>query len=239
MAWSDTVARYRRSILGPFWTAGTMAGTSISLAFVFGSIFGEPLHEVLPYIMAGLVTWQIAALYLYEGPEVFIGQAGAIQNNALPTSFYLFRYVTRALITLAHNLVVLGVTLLVLRYFVGIHWQVIPGLILLIIFATFASGLAGLVAARFRDVRFMLPQLGQLLFFLTPIFWRPEAVSPERAGVYLYNPMYYMLSIVRDPLLGKGLPPTVWAVAAIIVAVTIAAYFIAFALYRRRLPFWL
>lgn len=239
MAWNDIVTRYRRSIIGPFWVAGAMAATSIAMALVFGAIFGQPLVEILPYIMCGLVAWQLAALAFIEGPETFMGQAGTMHNHAFPTSFYVYRFALRALVVTGHNLVVLAITLIAVRTEAFPTWQVIPGFILLILFATFSSAIAGVFSARYRDLRFMLPAVAQLLFFLTPIFWRVESVPVERAVIYQYNPLYYMLVVVRDPILGAAVPAPVWIGAIGVVAATFVLYVLTMALFRRRLPFWI
>lgn len=239
MAWRDMLLRYRRSIIGPFWIAGSMATTAFALSIVFGGIFDQPLHEIIPYITAGLVVWQLVALGLLEGPELFIGQAGTMHNNAFPTSLYIFRFVLRALIVTAHNVFVLAIVLLTVHTPHGPTWQVVPGFILVVIFAFFLSAITGLVSARFRDLRFMLPQLGQLLFFLTPIFWRIDDAGESRFFLLQYNPMYYIHAILRDPIIGQWVPIHIWLGALGVVCGTVLAYAIVFAAYRRRLPFWI
>jgi ABC-type polysaccharide/polyol phosphate export permease len=241
LGWNDIVARYRRSLLGPFWVAGSIIATSVSLGIVFGAVFHRPLQTTIPYILTGLIVWQFAAMFLLEGPEVFLSQAGTMQNNSLPTFFYVLRVMTRNWITLLHNLVVLVLTFMVLQYFHGIRWEVLPALILISIFAAFSSAVAGLISARFRDMRFMLPQVGQLMFFVTPIFWHTEDIPlhDPRTVIYLYNPLYYMVSVLRDPLLGAPVAPMIWGGAVVVTLASIVVYLVAFGAMRRRLPFWL
>lgn len=239
LAWHDTSSRYRRSILGPFWIAGAMVATALSLSIVFGAIFGQPLREVMPYILSGLVAWQLVSLPLAEGPELFLNQAGTIKNNNFPISLYIFQFMLRALIVAAHNVVVLVIALLVFWPDQWPNWQVIPGLVLVVVFGMVLSPLVGLAASRYRDIRFMLPHISQLLFFLSPVFWRPEDVPPVRSGILDYNPFYYILTVLRDPIIGKYVPLHVWGVALAIVVGGAVTYIVAISAYRRRLPFWI
>lgn len=235
----EIAARYSRSIIGPFWIAGALLATAASLSIVFGAIFGQPLNVVMPYIMAGLVSWQLVSLPLSEGPELFVNQAGTIKNNNFPMSLYVFQFMLRALIVTAHNAVVLGILMLAFRYEAWPTWQVLPGLMVVTLFAMVMSPLTGMAAARFRDLRFMLPQIAQLLFFLTPIFWRPEDVPAERSGILEYNPFYYILTVLRDPIIGRDVPLHIWMVALGLVISGAVLYFLAMTAFRRRLPFWI
>ena len=74
-AWVDTKARYRRSVLGPYWlTIGTLtfvAGYSI----LAGLLFKRPLEEFLGYIAAGVITWQFISTNIAEGSKIFVSDA--------------------------------------------------------------------------------------------------------------------------------------------------------------------
>ena len=50
---NQLIARYRRTILGPFWIAGSLIATALALWFVFGSLMGADYHSTFAYIIAG------------------------------------------------------------------------------------------------------------------------------------------------------------------------------------------
>ena len=58
----------------------------------------------------------------------------------------------------------------------------------------------------------------QALFYVTPLIY-PIEIMKQRGfeGIYLYNPFYYLIEIVRQSMLGKvPAAANVWAIAAVI-----------------------
>jgi ABC-2 type transport system permease protein/lipopolysaccharide transport system permease protein len=235
----SVASKYRRSLLGSFWIAGSLVATSLSLAIVFGGIFGQPMREFLPYITSGLLVWAVISMPLTEGPETFIGSAHIIKNHAYPLSYYAFEMIARNFITLLHNVLVFVVLSLCVRTLAPVHWTFLPGMVLTYAIIVFYSTLAGMLGARFRDVRFIFPYLAQLLFFITPIFWKAELIHGPRRMIAELNPLYHVLQLMRRPLL--GLPPTLdnWVNSGIVLLVGVVLWLIFFSINRRRIAFWI
>jgi len=42
-----------------------------------------------------------------------------------------------------------------------------------------------------------------LIFLVTPIFWDPNILEGKKIILAQYNPLYSMIEIIREPLLGK------------------------------------
>ena len=239
LAWQDVISKYRRSIFGPLWISGGMIATSLALSITFGAIFRQPISSFLPLVMAGYLTWiHFIGPTLGEAPELFVSVSGSIRNHAFPFMYYVLRYVTRALILLGHSLVVFYVMTLCVRNFHVPNWQIIPALILLTLFTTFLSTVVGIISARYRDLRFMLPYLGQMLFFVTPIFWSPHAMGGQRAMLVHANPFFHLLEVLRQPLLGQPAPLASWLSALTTLAVVFVLWLITFSAFRRKIPFW-
>lgn len=239
LAKEELFSRYRRSLLGPFWVSAQMLATAAALAIVMGGIFGQPIDVVLPFIAAGILVWNVAALPLGEGAETFVTAAPTIKTYPFPFSLYVLRLITRHLLIYAHGLVVVVPITFILNPSYVPHWSFILTTPLVFVFGALFSGVSGMFSARFRDLRFLLPFLAQIIFFLTPIFWRPDQLSGARAAVYLYNPFYYLVEIVRSPLL--GVPPRMDHILVVIgmIAAGALAWLFAFTLFRRRIAFWI
>ena len=239
LAWQDVISKYRRSIFGPLWISGGMIATSLALSVTFGAIFGQPLPTFLPLVMAGYLTWiHFLGPTLAEAPELFVSMSGSIRNHAFPFMYYVLRYVTKALILLGHSLVVFYVMTLLVRNFHFPHWQIIPALIVLTLFSTFLSTVVGIISARYRDLRFMLPYMGQMLFFVTPIFWSPSAMHGKRALLVQANPFFHLMEVMRDPLLGRPAPLNSWINALTTLGVVFVLWLVTFSAFRRKIPFW-
>jgi ABC-2 type transport system permease protein/lipopolysaccharide transport system permease protein len=58
------------------------------------------------------------------------------------------------------------------------------------------------VNARFRDAIHLASAVLQVLFYVTPVIWPPEALRDRGLPwVVDYNPFYHLLEVVRQPLL--------------------------------------
>ena len=80
----------------------------------------------------------------------------------------------------------------------------------------------------------------QLLFLLTPIIWMPSSLRGKATSALVdYNPLYYLIEVVRGPLLGSPPGLGVWlgalaaAIASMLLGLTIYGRF------RHRIAYWL
>ena len=240
LAWQDVISKYRRSILGPLWIAGGMVSTSLAISISLGAMSGQPLREFLPFAMAGILVWtHFIGILISEAPEIFVGAQGSIKNNAFPFMFYVFRFATRSLIIFLHNIVVLFAVMLSVKNVHVPAWQVIPAVFLLTAFMMFTAPIVGMAAARFRDLRFLLPYTAQILFFITPVFWRPSTLAASKINIVKYNPLYYLVDILRAPLLGEAVVANAWLVSILSLFVVVIIWAVSFAAFRRRIAFWI
>lgn len=240
IGWLDVKQRYRRSVLGPFWITLSVAAFVLGLGLVYGSLFGQPLAEYLPYVGIGLIGWMLIAALINEGCMAFTSAEGAIKQVAIPLSVHVFRTVWRNLIISAHHGIVILLLIIVFGVPIGMSTLlVIPALVNLAIFGAALSFGFGILSARFRDIPLMITNLVTLVFFVTPIIWRADDLPPTRALVAYLNPLHYILSTFRDPLLGTTPPLLYWVFALSCTLLAILGAFFLFARFRARIAYWL
>jgi len=238
LALRDIRGRYRRTLLGPFWIAGGTITTALGLALVFGGLFGQPLELAVPYIASGIVAFGFISSLSFDANGVMINAGGSIRSIPLPHTFYMWRYVTNAVLVFAHNLAAFLVMVLIFTRAVPLSIVLIPALLLVAAASIVWGFVISLVSARFRDVQYMLTYVGLLLFFLTPIFWRLSDLPPARQAVMRLNPLLYMVGLARKPMLGELPTAAEWGVTAAILAVGLVTVLLVFVPARRRLVFW-
>jgi ABC-type polysaccharide/polyol phosphate export permease len=119
-------------------------------------------------------------------------------------------------------------------------WEILLGLPVVLMSMVTWGTFVGMMASRFRDLRFMMPYLSQLIFFLTPIFWTigTNAKGWRSAIVADYNPFYGLVEVIRAPLLGQAPSAQCWMLAIIAMVTGIIAWLLMFSAFRRRIPFW-
>lgn len=239
MGWQDIKLRYRRSVLGPFWLTLSMAILVGTLGFLYGTLFGIPVGDYLPFLALGFLAWGLISGVIHDGCGVFINSHHFIMQVKLPYSVYVYRALWRNLIIFAHNFVVYIAVAIWFNIWAGaVGLMVIPGLILVSVNAIWVGLLFGLICTRFRDVPTIIASLLQVAFFLTPIIWKPELLG-NRMMVVNFNPFYHFTELIRAPLLGQMPTLGTWIAT---LTVTVVGWGVTLCFYQRfrsRIPYWL
>ncbi|CAD1795765.1 ABC transporter permease [Xanthomonas euroxanthea] len=238
LGWLEIRQRYARSRVGPFWLTISMGVIIASIGMVYGTLFGQKLSEYLPYLAISLVMWGMFTSTVQEGSNAFIANASYIRQVATPKFIYILQVPWRNLLILAHNIVIV---VLLLAIFGVKRWDtillVIPGILLLVLNATWMATLSGILSARFRDFPQIVAAVMQVAFYVTPIMYKPEALTKYSFIVNL-NPMAYLLNAVRQPLLGEVPSARTWTVA---IVMAIAGWLVALVMinrYHKRISYW-
>lgn len=238
-AWGDTKARYRRSILGPWWMVLSTAISVAGLGFLWSMLLKDDPVKLVPSLTVGLVIWQLLSGCIIEAPSIFVRNAHFIRNLKLP--FFLFpqQLLLRHLIILGHSVVVIVV---VVTYFsTGFkveQFLIIPGLVLVLANLAWITVLLAMIGSRFRDVEQIIGSIMPLMFFLSPVIYRPSQLPLAQAIVWA-NPFSYLITLVRDPIMGSAPPMFVYQVS--ILALVIGGLFTVYQLgkHRQHISFWI
>jgi lipopolysaccharide transport system permease protein len=238
LGWNDILQRYRRSILGPFWLTASTAIMVITLGVLYAELFNTPILDFLPYLCVGLLVWNFIASFLIEGGVLFTGAESYIKQIRLPYSVYVFRSSWSKLIILAHNSVIYFGILIFFGIWPGaVALLAIPGLSLVLLNGAIAMLFIGMVSARFRDIPQLINSIVQIVFFVTPIMWKPELLR-SRTYIADLNPFYHLLEIVRAPLLGDLPSAKSYVAVLLITAFNVIIVGAFFARFRSRISYW-
>lgn len=238
-AWGDTKARYRRSILGPFWIVLSTAIGVVGLGFLWSALLHIDKATFIPSLTVGLVIWQLLSGCITESPSVLVRYSGIIRNIKAPLFIYPMQLILRQLINFAHNcLVILVVLLIYPPPFLGLaELYALPGLVLVIANLLWLSALLGMLGARFRDIELFIGSIMPMLFFISPVIYRPSQGAINSLIIW-FNPLTYMITAIRDPILGDTPPLAVYAVLTAILVVGWALTALLYTLKYRRISFW-
>src|ERR1700761_7860605 len=89
LGWEQTIARFRRTVLGPFWLTANLLAISFALAFVFGGLMGTDYRSNFALIIGGILVWNLIGGVLGEASSVFISSAGLMHTMKLLLSFHV------------------------------------------------------------------------------------------------------------------------------------------------------
>ena len=203
----DFKTKYKRSILGVFWSFLNPLLTMIVQYFVFSTIFKSDIPNYPAYLLVGIVSFN----FFTEACGMSL--TSILGNSSLITKVYVPKYVyplTRVLSSVI-NLGISLIPLILVCLFTGVqfHKSVVLAFYFLFCLILFSYGLSLLLSAAmvfFRDMQFLWNVLSMIWMYATPIFY-PESILPENFRFVLtINPLYYFIHNTRICIL-NGISP--------------------------------
>ncbi|RUX96607.1 MULTISPECIES: ABC transporter permease [unclassified Mesorhizobium] len=227
----DIKARFRRSFIGPLWILLNLAFFVGGAGFVYGVMFGQPMADFLPFLITGFVIWGFLLSSFVDAGAAFVGSEGYIKQFSYPKQIYLLRaLVSYCIVLMIGFSAIIPLQIFFHNFHIAGWVMAVPGLALLLVAALGHIVISAYVGTRFRDLPFALAGILQVIFFVTPIMFPIKVLQAKHLDfVYQYNPLYYLIDIVRHPILEGGFPPsesyalaTLYALAVWIVAAVVA-----------------
>ena len=242
-AWIDTSLQYRSQALGAFW----MVGGTLVFVVLIGTLYSHVLKDgsdlYYAHIATGYVFWLFIQQSLAQSTRLFSKARSMIQNGYVRYADYVLRMVGGLLINFAYNLIIVAGAVLLTPVHFG--W---PDLVLLLTIPLMLLAVLGMcfllsvIGARYADAGELVQTLLRLAFFITPIIWVPSATSGKGAmiGPFLFaNPFYYLIEIIREPLVYGRVPWLEIGVVAVAIPVIWFAAAVAYARAKPYVPLWI
>lgn len=222
LAWRDVAVRYKQTVLGVAWALLQPIALMVLFSLVFGRLAQMPSDGV-PYPLfafCGLLPWQ-----LFGSSIVQVGNS-LVQNQALLSKVYFPRLavpvaaVAPPMVDFAAGCVVFAALLAWFGVMPGAAIAWAPLFALLAVVASLALGIwIAAFNVFYRDFRYTLPFLVQLLMFATPVVY-PSSLLPEPwRTLFGLNPMAGAIEGFRWAVLGTNAPP--WGTIAMSAAATV------------------
>lgn len=203
----DFRTKYKRSVLGIFWSFLNPLLTMLVQYFVFSTIFKSDIPNFAAYLIIGTVMFNFFTEACGMALTSIIGNAGLITKVYMPKYIYPLTRVMSSVVNLAISLI----PMLIVCVGTGVRFQrsVVLALYFLVCLMIFSLGLGLLLSASmvfFRDTQFLWGVFSMMWMYATPIFY-PETILPENFRFILQvNPLYHFLKNTRMCIL-NGLSP--------------------------------
>jgi lipopolysaccharide transport system permease protein len=237
MGVTDLTNRFAKSALGPLWIVLNLAMWVVGVGLVYAKLFNMEMREFLPFLTIGFGVWGFLVATLSEGGQAFVMAEGYIKQFTYPKQIYLLRFLVNYSLVLCVSLVAFFVVAILYerRIDFGTLWFLL-GLVVLILISYAHITIMAYLTARFRDLPHGVASLMQVLFFLTPVMFTAEKLAEKGLDfIYRYNPLYYLIEIVRYPLMqAKAAPMEVYIASGIyLILISIVAFVTARSLDKR------
>src|SRR5215471_4658653 len=219
----DIKIRYKRSVLGVFWTMLAPLLNMLALTLVFSALLKQQIQNYPVYFMTGSLFWTFFAQSTSNAASQTVDSNEMAKRIYVPRSVFVMSSIGVGLVNLALSIVPLLIILLLTGFPLHATWFYLPVSIPIETF--FASGVGFILftlASRFTDVREMYLVLVQTWFFLTPIVYHPSIVPPKYRLALWANPMYYLLQTFRKPIYDGVIPG--WRLTATSAGLAVAIF---------------
>lgn len=240
LGWRENKRRYRRTVFGPFWTTVSLAIFVVALGLVWSNLWHKDPKQYLPFLTSGMLCWVLLATICNEGCNAFVGAEAIIKQLRISYTLLACATVWRNVVVFFHNFCVY--VLIFIYAGLSLTWSnllVIPGLLLLCINGLWIAIALGVMCARYRDVQQLVTNLLQIALFLTPIFWSSDQLNGRASILADYNPLYHLISVARDPMLGKAPALEHWVAAGLLAVFGWALAIYLLTKLRHRIVYWL
>jgi lipopolysaccharide transport system permease protein len=209
-AWRDIKIKYKQTALGFLWAVLQPLIMMLIFTFFFGQALQVPSQD-LPYpvfVFSGLLLWNIFSTGLTGSAYSMVNNAQIIKKVYFPR---LIIPVSSVLVAVFDFLMAFALFAVVLIYYrQPVAWTAVifwPLASILCVMATMGPGnLLAALNVKFRDFRYVIPFLVQILFFLTPVIYPVSLLKyPALQYFVVMSPMYAAIEIFRYPLVGASL----------------------------------
>ncbi|MGI8495494.1 MAG: ABC transporter permease [Pyrinomonadaceae bacterium] len=205
LALRDIKIRYKQTIIGIAWVILQPVITTIIFTTIFLRL-GVSENIPIPY---PLFAFSSFALWYFISSAITNCSGSLLNHSSLVTKVYFPRLIIpisailATFLDLFFGLISLFIAMLI--YGVMPSWHVVF-IIFLIIPATILSlGIGILTAAlnvKYRDVKYILPFIIQIFFYISPVFYSLSMLPKESVPLWKLNPLTGVLENFRALLFG-------------------------------------
>ncbi len=235
LIWRDVKVKYKQAILGMAWAVLVPIFSVVIFTFI-GKFAGftDRVQAGIPYpvfVFAGLIPWIFFQNAISGGGMSLVNQQNLLSKIYLPRLFMPAS-------TIGSSLLDMAISFCVLFAMMGFYHFITPNLLgllmlplLLVLSFILALGMAFTLSAltvSYRDLRFLIPFLSQILMWLSAAMY-PAAIFKNYQKYLAVNPIFGVIDGYRSALLGQP-----WHVGQLVTATCVSLVLFVFGLFYFR-----
>lgn len=215
MARREIQTRFVGTSLGWFWTLLSPLIMLVIYSFIFGVVFRGRwqqqaegnLGEFAVILFCGISTFGIFNECIMRAPGLVISNANLVKKVVFPLETLALSQMGAAIFQGTVNLMLV----LIANFLITgkLHWTIVIAPIVIVALVMFTLGVVWILASLgvfFRDIQQLIGLLSSALFFLTPIFYSPDALPEALRGYAMLNPLAQIVEAMRSVLLWGKVP---------------------------------
>ncbi len=208
----DFVAKYKQTILGPFWFILQPLFTTVIYTVVFGhiaKISTDGLPKMLFYL-SGITTWNYFSLALRSTSNTFVANAGIFGKVYFPRLTIPISAIISGLIQFLIQFIFLVGFMIYYKlnganFHTNIYVLLIP--VLIVLMAGIGLGIGIIISSmttKYRDLTNFLSFGIQLWMYASPVIYPLSQIPEKYRYLVMINPITPIIETFRYALLGRG-----------------------------------
>lgn len=209
----DLIDRYRSDWLGVAWVFLQPLIYIMLFSIVFSGLIRSRIpnvesgHAYVIYLITGLLAWNMFAQSISRLSTWYRDRAHLYRKVSLGVMGPPLSVLVSEFVIYGVSMGIFAIFLMLIGHAISWHWLWLPGMAALLLVLALGVGLIfGLLEVFIPDIRRLVPIGLQLGFWLTPIVYTIDILSPKFQGLQRWNPVADLLQEVRQIVL-YGLAP--------------------------------
>jgi ABC-type polysaccharide/polyol phosphate export permease len=231
----DFTLRYKGAVLGILWSLLLPLAQLIVLVFLFQRVIPLGIDSYPAFVFTALLPWNWFSSCLNSAGSLFLSNRDLIKKPGFPPCILAG---VNTLSNLLLFLVVLPVLVIMIVAFYGKpltpYFLLLP--LLLVVNVVLILGLSLFIATLnvfYRDIQYIVSVFVMLLFYLTPVFYNPGAITEGYRFLYNLNPVAVLIQSYRAVVFFGRAPE--WRFLFIASVLSLLSCVVGYVFYRKKL----
>ena len=206
LAFSDFRLRDQGTFLGFLWTL-LYPLMHFCVLYVIFSDWMKSIQNFPLYMLIGMCLWRLFSATTGASILSIIRYRSFVKSIAFPKECIVYASILAVAFSSVLELIILIIFCSIIKGFISIYIFLLIPIFLLTLYLTIGiSLLLALIGVYFLDMFRIWSILTSMGFFLTPIFYSLEMLSPVKRTIILLNPMTHIIKASREILLDGQFP---------------------------------
>lgn len=203
----DFKSKYKRSVLGVFWSFLNPLLTMTVQFLVFSTFFKADTQNYPVYLLSGVICFNFFKETTDMCLSSITGNANLINKVYIPKYIFPMSKTISCSINLGMSLIPLFIVSLLMGVnFTRAVFLIFFFLLCLILFTLGVGMLLATMMVFFRDIQFLWGVIAQIWMYATPIFYPSEIIPEKYRFIVRFNPLYHFIGNIRKCLI-DGISP--------------------------------
>lgn len=213
----DFNQKYKRTILGVFWSLLSPLLQLLVMSIVFTEFFGRSTPHYTIYLFCGNLLWAYFKDSTNGGMSALTSNAGIFSKVNVPKYLFLFSKNVSSLINYLLTLVIFAIFVIIEQIKtgtmpIGPHYLTLIYPILCLVVFNLGCGLVlSALFVFFKDTKYLYDIFTLLLMYLSAIFYDVSKMTRVIFGIpiqkwFYLNPLYCYITYFRTVVIGGQIP---------------------------------